>query len=91
MGSAAAMGPRHTAELIEGGEEVPGIGGVHGEVYAACFRGVEEYLLPGLAPVFGAVDATLGIRAPGMAEGGYVDQVGVCWMDANFGYVPGVS
>ena len=75
------MGPRHTAELIEGGEKVPGIGGVHGEVYGACFRGVEEYLLPGVAPVFGAVDATLRIGAPGMAEGGYVDRLGSAgWM-----------
>ena len=59
VGAAAAMGPRHTAELIEGGEEITGVGRVHGEVYGTGFRGVEEHLLPGVASVLGAIDATL--------------------------------
>src|SRR3712207_8839751 len=49
----------------------------------ARFVAAREDLLPGFAAVFGTIETAFGIGAPGVAERGDVDEVGVLRVDAD--------
>ena len=49
----------------------------------------EEDVLPARAPVAAAVDAPLGVRREGVADGGHVDEVGVVGVDEDRAAVAG--
>ena len=82
-GAAALQAPRRPLRLPEGGVEDARVGRVHREVHGARLVVHEERLRPGLPAVPRAEDAALGIRAPGVAEGGHVHVVGVLRVDAD--------
>ena len=89
-GAAAGQCPGIALDLPEGGEHYPGVVGVEGKVCSAGGVVLVKDMVPGLPTVGGAEDAALGVGAPGVAQGGDVDQVGVLGVDTDPGDVPGV-
>ena len=82
-GAATPEVPGPANHLPQGRVQHVRIGRIHGQVDRPRAFVAEEHLLPGPAPVAGAVDPALGIGPEGMPERRDVQPVGVGGMDAD--------
>ena len=67
------------------------VGRVNAQINRPRLVAAEQHLIPRLAAVGGFINAALWVRAKGMAEGGYIHNVGVGGVNTNFGDVAGIG
>src|SRR5689334_9204069 len=66
---------RRAINLPQGREEDAGIVGIHGQLIASGLFIPKQNLLPGLSSIRRAKDSSFGVRAVGVAQSGYQNNV----------------
>src|SRR5215471_286600 len=88
--AAALKVPRIHLHFPHTGEQCAAVMRIYRQLRAAAILVDKQHMLPGLAAVAGAKDATFALRLVCLAEGTDIYQIGICRVDYDAGDAAGL-